>query len=372
MVEYYKKYLISCLKACLQEKSAPKPEQEIDWAKFYRLAKQNGVAVNVYLALKDTDFISSEELERYHVSFVKVIEKQEVENTELEELLAQFRNNNIPYMLIKGIITRKMYPKEYMRSSADIDIYYQNGYTDKVREVFFDRGYNLTFSGLHSDVYKNQPYVDIEMHKQLLSPLTKIGKIYKYNPFVFGITVDGLEYTMSNEDFYLFHFCHLAQHFYDSGAGIKFFMDIKVIRDILPLDFEEINLKLKKYKLKKFHDASVKLSDYWFNSGECDEVTETYESYVLSYGSYGSGVIFDYNRTDFGKRNRYISAFFPSAERLAKRYPDVRNKKYKVPYYWIKRAFDYKGTIKSRLKEVNSYGNSEYRKIKDFYSEIGL
>ena len=372
MVEYYKKYLIQCLNCCLKQQSAPEPEQEIDWQKLYRFARQNGVETNVYLALKDTALLPPEQREKFEQAYTTALEKQACENEELERLLKQFRDANIPYMLLKGIITRKMYPAEIMRSAADIDIFYQTGYTDRVRELFFDNGYNLKFSGISADFYQKQPYIEVEMHKQLLSPLTKIGKVFKYNPFIHGITVDGLEYTMSNEDYYLFHFCHLAQHFYDSGAGIKFFMDIAVIRDILELDEEYVSLKLKKFKLTKFHDASVKLAEYWFGDAQADETTITYEDYVLDYGAYGSGVIFDFNRTNFGKRNKYISAVFPSAERLAIRYPDVKDKKYKVPYYWIKRAVDYKGTIRQRLKTVGSYHHKDYDKIKDFYAKIGL
>ena len=372
MTEYYKKYLIECLNACLKMEPASPPEEEVDWQKLHRFATQNGVETDVYLALKDTDFPPEEELLKYRKDYEIALDKQNCENEEIEQLLADFRAQNIPYMLMKGIIIRKMYPLEIMRSAADIDIYYQTGYTDRVRNIFFDRGYNLSFSGISSDFYKKVPYLEVEMHKQLLSPLTKIGKIFKYNPFLHGITGDGLDYAMSDDDFYLFHFCHLAQHFYDSGAGIKFFMDIKIMREILNFDEEYIALKLKKYKLTKFHDESVKLMEYWFCGKPADETTLTYEDYVLDYGAYGSGVIFDYNRTNFGKRNKYISAIFPNAERLAIHYPDVKEKKYKVPYYWIKRAFDYKGTIRSRLKTVGSYHHTDFDKIKDFYDKIGL
>lgn len=372
MVEYYKKYLIDCLNACFKFETVAKPAQELDWNKLYRFSKQNGVETNVYLALKDADFVDTQVLQKFSDAYDRALEKQNTENEELEKLLSDFRENTIPYMLMKGIIIRKMYPMEIMRSAADIDIYYQSGYTDRVRDVFFDNDYNLTFSGLSSDFYQKVPYMEVEMHKQLLSPLTKIGKIFKYNPFLHGITADGLDYAMSNEDFYLFHFCHLAQHFYDSGAGIKFFMDIKVLREILELDEEYVLLKLKKYKLTKFHDASVKLSDYWFNGGEADEITLTYEDYVLDYGTYGSGVIFDFNRTNFGKKNKYVSAVFPSAERLAVHYPDAKEKKYKVPYYWVKRAFDYKGTIRQRLKTVGSFHHKDFDEIKEFYNQIGL
>ncbi|MBE6818773.1 MAG: hypothetical protein E7517_06430 [Ruminococcaceae bacterium] len=372
MIEYYKKYLIECLNSSLNLSSAPQPAEDVDWKKLYRFSRQNGVETNVYLALKDTDFLPEEEREKFAQTFHDAQAKQDIENSQLEDLLSQFRENNIPYMLMKGIITRKMYPLEVLRSAADIDIYYQPGYTDRVRELFYDNGYNLTFSSINADFYKKMPYMEIEMHKELLSPLTKIGKNFKYNPFIHGITVDGLEYTMTNEDFYLFHFCHLAQHFYESGAGVKFYMDIKVLRDILDLDEEYVALKLKKFKLTKFHEESVKLTDYWFNGGPASDITKTYEEYVLGFGSYGSGVIFDYNRTEFGKRNKYISAVFPNAERLAIHYPDVKEKKYKVPYYWIKRAFDYKGTIRQRLKTVGSFHHKDFDEIKDFYSKIGL
>ncbi|MBQ6380220.1 MAG: nucleotidyltransferase family protein [Clostridia bacterium] len=372
MIEYYKKYLIQCLNSCLKMCDAPKPEQEVDWKKLYRFSRQNGVETDVYLALKNTDYLPPEEREKFAAAYQTALEKQEAENEELEKLLGDFRDGNIPYMLMKGIITRKMYPQEIMRSAADIDIYYQSGYTDRVREIFFDNGYNLAFSGISSDFYKKVPYLEVEMHKQLLSPLTKIGKVFKYNPFLHGITGDGLEYSMNSEDYYLFHFCHLAQHFYESGAGIKFFMDIKVLRDILELDEEYVYLKLKKYKLTQFHDESVKLANYWFSGAQADETTQTYEEYVLDYGAYGSGVIFDFNRTNFGKRNKYVSAIFPNAERLAIHYPDVKENKYKVPYYWIKRAVDYKGTIRERLKTVGSYHHTDFDKIKDFYDKIGL
>ena len=372
MIEYYKKYLIICLNCCLKKQDAPAPEHEVDWAKLYRLAKLNAVDNNVYYALRNADFVPEDIFSQLEDGFNRVLAKQAAENEELDIVLALFRKKMVPYMLMKGIITRKLYPEQFMRSSADIDIYYNEVQTGTVREILFDRGYNITFSGINEDIYKNLPYLDIEMHKLLLSPITKIGKNFKYSPFVNGITVDGLEYTMQDDDFYIYHFCHLAQHFYDSGAGIKFFMDIKIIRDILNLDMEYINGKLKKFHLTKFHEESIKLVDYWFNGGTADEVTEMYENFVLSFTAYGAGAVFDYNRTESGKRNRYISAIFPSAERLSFRYPDVKNKKYKVPYYWVKRLYDYKGTYKQRLTDVSKHSNTDFKSIKEFYNKIGL
>ena len=372
MIEYYKKYLIRCLNCCLNKQDAPAPEEEVEWDKLYRLAKLNAVDNNVYYALRNADFVPEEIFSKLEESFDFVLKKQEAENKELDIVLALFREKMVPYMLMKGIITRKLYPEQFMRSSADIDIYYNEIQTGTVREILFDRGYNITFTGIYDDIYKNLPYLDIEMHKLLLSPITKIGKNFKYRPFLNGITIDGLEYTMADDDFYIYHFCHLAQHFYDSGAGIKFFMDIKILRDILNLDMEYVYGKLKKFHLIKFHDECVKLVDYWFNGGEPDEVCEIFEQFVLSFTAYGAGAVFDYNRTESGKRNRYISAVFPSAERLSYRYPDVRNKKYKVPYYWVKRLYDYRGTYKQRLDDVSKHSNTDFKSIKEFYTKIGL
>lgn len=372
MTDYYKKYLIICLNACLKKQDAPAPEEEIDWGKFYKIAKLNGVEGNIYYALRNTEYMDADTLSHYEDAFNKVVSKQAAENYELDILLGIFREHNIPYMLMKGILTRKLYPEEFMRASADIDIYYNKGYTGTVRELLFERDYTLSFSGINEDIYKNPPYLDVEMHKLLLSPITKIGKLYDYRPFVNGMTIDGLEYLMRNDDFYLFHFCHLAQHFYDSGAGIKFFMDIKVMRDIFELDEEYINLKLKKYHLKKFHDESLKLADYWFNGGECDETTKLFEDYVLSFSAYGAGAIFDFNRTEFGKRNKYISAIFPSAERMSFRYPEIQGRKYMAPVFWVKRALDYKGTIRERFEDVGRFGHTDFNALRDFYSKIGL
>lgn len=372
MIEYYKKYLIKCLNCCLKKEDAPAPSEEVDWEKLYRLAKLNAVDGNVYYALRNSDFVPDNVFSLLEDGFNRVIAKQSAENEELDIVLGLFREKMVPYMLMKGIITRKLYPEQFMRSSADIDIYYSEIQTGTVREILFDRGYNITFSGINEDIYKNLPYLDIEMHKLLLSPITKIGKNFKYKPFVNGITIDGLEYTMADDDFYIYHFCHLAQHFYDSGAGIKFFMDIKVLRDILTLDFEYIDAKLKKFHLTKFHEESIKLVDYWFNDKDGDEVTEEFEKFVLSFTAYGAGAVFDYNRTESGKRNKYISAVFPSAERLSFRYPEVKNKKYKLPYYWVKRLYDYRGTLKQRITDVSKYSHTDYDSIKDFYNKIGL
>lgn len=372
MAEYYKKYLIECLNYCLKKKDAAPPKEDIDWEKFCKFARLHGVESNMYFALKNSNFIAPEALEKLHEAYDRVCEKQSAENKEIDEVLAQFRQSNIPYMLFKGIIMRKLYPEHFMRTSADIDIYYNKGYSGVVREILYDRDYSITLSAIDEDIYQNPPYFTILMHKMLLSPLTKIGKHYDYRPFVNGITIDGLEYVMGNDDFYLFHFCHLAQHFYDSGAGIKFFMDIKVMRDIFDLDEEYIQLKLKKFKLNKFHEECLKLADYWFNGKECDEVSRQFEEHVLSFRSYGKGAIFDFNRTNFGKKNRYISAVFPSAKRLSVHYPEIIGKKYLVPYYWVKRAFDYKGTIKARLKDVGQFDNKDFKELREFYSKIGL
>ncbi len=363
MAEYYKKYLIECISACLTKQSVSPPREDLNWKNLYYFSKKNSLCQCVYHAVKNADFVSESIKSRFRAFYDMNISKQLSEEKMLAEIFDVLNQKGIKYMPLKGYLLRSFYPEQFLRYSSDTDIYICAEDEEIITETVKSFGPEISFRDTNEIIFKQKPYINLEFHKQLISPITRIGKLYDYKPFVSGINKSGSQYLMTDNDFYIYHICHLAQHFYASGAGIKFFVDIEVMLKNMNLDFQYINEQLDKYNLKKFSDECIKLVRHWFENG--NDYNKDFENLILNAESFGLDELTYFNETDGGRRTYFLTRLFPSAERLEYRYPKIKNRKYLLPYYWVKRIF-------SSLNKAGSFKIKKEADIPDDYSDIEI
>ena len=105
-----------------------------DYKKAFTLAKSHSVLNLFHLAVKDLESCGSE--------VKKVAEKYYLANTHqqvsqlyyTEEIYKNFREKSIKFLPLKGYYVRKMYKSEDMRTSCDVDFYYDENDDEKLFE----------------------------------------------------------------------------------------------------------------------------------------------------------------------------------------------------------------------------------------------
>lgn len=112
----------------------------------------------------------------------KSIRKNILYKNELNEICKFLSENKIWHMPLKGALTMDTYPKIGMRQMADLDIYFDKTYADKVTELMVNKGYEaVDLTGYSHDIYQKNPVYDIEFHKALVPKYAKpkIAVYYK-------------------------------------------------------------------------------------------------------------------------------------------------------------------------------------------------
>lgn len=305
---------------------------------------------------------------------------------EAEELMNTFENEKIPVIMLKGWVMKKLYPKSYLRSMADIDIYMDNENQYRVHDIMLSRGYKcVSFSHKKDNVYQKPRFLTIEMHKNLFQYeddwndffkeiWNRVEKISNYNYI----------YQMDKELYYVYMIAHTAKHLIDDGGiGIRAFLDIWVYRKHYEneLNYGKIRSDLRRLGLERFENCAVNLSKIWFEQeSNADPMYEQMGDYIFQCGAYGNKEFFVINNSAMGENtsrfNYLFRRAFPSKKEMAVRFPIIKDKPYLVVYFWIYRLYKHGwGRQKEVKAEINSTKNVDMvkrHKIKELYQQIGL
>lgn len=345
-------YLLAC--AINEVKPDFERVKDIDLKELLYQSKRHSVAAMVAYALEDAGF-QKEQISEFIEERDKSIRKNILYKNELNEICKGLTENKIWHMPLKGALIMDLYPKIGMRQMADLDIYFDKTYAEKVTEIMVDRGYTaIDVTNRMHDIYQKQPFFDVEMHKKLISAFSP-AVVDSYYSNVKDRLIESEEneflYKFSLEDYYIFMICHAARHYYYGGTGLRTFLDIYHFKRVNAgrLDLEYIYNECKNINLIDFENAANKLGNLIF-SGESYALNKSQEimlDFIVASGSYGY-----YTNTIIGKmhdldpengdikklKGKYlISRIFPSYQYLQAYYPVIRNRKYLLPFVWAYR-----------------------------------
>ena len=281
-----------------------------------------------------------------------------------------FEEAGIPFILLKGSVTRSYYPEPWMRTSSDIDLLVPEDRLDDTVCLLRDNfRYKLSTraardaslfapSGVHLDVH-----TDIEGDTEDGKILTRVWDTSRDN--------GGFERFMSPEMFYFHHVSHMAKHMRNGGCGIRPFIDLYLINRELPYDRGEVVNILSEFGLSRFEDAAVKLSRAWMCGESCDGL-ETMEEYIFTGGVYGS-VAQNVASKQRGSKNRlgylWQRVFMPYSE-LKKRHKALDGRPWLTPFFEVWRwlsLFDFM-RFKRSARELATTARLDGQSVKDVAS----
>ena len=370
--------------------------------RFYYIAKKHNLVSLMEQAMEKMGFESDSDIwKRWLKEKNQLIYKSVLMDVEREAIQDFFEENNIWYMLLKGMVIRKYYPAPELREMADNDILFDNKYSKEVYDFMTARGYKSDdYNKGYHDEYLKPPAYNFEMHRQLVSSKER-PKWYEYYKDVKSILINDAngknQFYFSDNDFYVYFIVHTYKHFLNSGMGLRTVLDVYLYLNNLQdkLDFDYIEEQLKKLdaydfeqtfrslafkmfgeKAKEGNAAADELQDS-FDAKEQDMLRESFDakkqdklcgsfdakeqdkwwnsfddkehdmlSYILDAGTYGNlenSVAHKMGYTKGEKKKasdkaKYIfRRLFPSMDTIEEFFPFFYKHKWAIPFLYIYR-----------------------------------
>lgn len=305
-----------------------------------------------------------------------------------DEMQSYFEQHGIYNCALKGINTKRRYPKPELRPMSDLDLLYKPEQTKQLRAAMKELDYKFDAEERRHDYFTRQPYICVEMHRIMTEP----GPYYDYykDPWSRFVLKPGCQYTyeMKLEDEFIYCIVHAAEHFKLGGVGIRVILDFAIylssarrLRHRLnetgeldaqqtegekPFDFNYFNAELEKLGLSTFYKKLSAIAEKWFlnskpspfgegGSAEPDRVCPEgntcpqarggsaepdrgLEDFILESGLYGTEENNNAARVGNSKAKFITSALFPSYESMCSVYQWLKGNKALLPIAWAERG----------------------------------
>ncbi|MBP3360675.1 MAG: nucleotidyltransferase family protein [Clostridia bacterium] len=387
----YGKYLIDLIKAAFNGTEPSESYENVDFSVLFELSIMHNIANLLYEPLSKLENVDKETLEKFKVVYHAKIANDTIQTYYLEKITDLFEKNAVPYSVMKGPVIKKLYPRPDYRQSGDLDIFVDEKYREEARAIMEGIGFQIERYNLDDadDVYFIDKKIHVELHRILVSNKTPWQEeCQKITDRLILTEGKKYSYEMSLEDYYLYTIAHMAKHMKYSGMGIKMVLDVWVYINKYrsSLDWDVLKHRLDCCGLTTFEENIRKLTNYWFNNGESDEIIKDLSNYILLSGTFGTQKqlkMCSMAEKSQNINNRFVfnavyytKFFFQPYEWMCGRYPVLRKLPFLLPFCWIHRAvktilFD-REKAKRIASEYDGVEIDESKKVQEFKRKIGL
>ncbi len=354
-----------------------------DYKKLFKFAEMHKVTYLVAEAVLKSENAPEEVKAIFKKELFKGSMRYSAQEKERKELSEIFASNNIKFCFLKGYKLSRLYKEPEKRYMLDMDVYIEKERFQDAENIIKERGYALNMYQDDKDVgYIKQPFLNIELHKELKYDY---DKGYEYYKGAFSRLKSGenqYELNMTNEDFYVYIVSHSAHHFESGGTGIRNILDHYYLREkLFPLcDKEKLKNALEQTGLTVFDKRLTELSDYWFKDGVGSEDIEETAEYVFMSGVFGNQVNgylgnILHGSSSESKALYYLKRLLPPLFQMRVRYPILKKIPLLLPIFWGVRLFSFtvsERDVSGEIDAVNSVGEQEQAKFKSFIEKNGL
>ncbi len=310
-----------------------------------------------------------------HLSSIAFMKWQKQE-AEFNKITSLFEKQGIPYMPLKGAVTRNFYPESWMRTSCDIDILVHEKRLNAAQKALVDELDYREDNKTGHDVMLIAPNgVQLELHYDFSEKQVSTSDVWATAHHNEG----SYRYEMSPEWFYLHHLAHMAKHFVLGGCGIRTFVDLWLMKENMPYDEERLNEMLRQCELLLFAENMLALVSDWMHGNDLTDMQKQILTFVLNGGTYGvldNRVAVSHSR----KQNFLLYVFtrvFPNYKAMVYLYPILRKHRILMPFCQVHRWFhllnrDKLKKAETELKNVQALDNDKLDDVSDLLAKLGI
>ena len=366
----------------------------VDEKTFYTLTKENGLQALIHQALDKTTLAKplQDALKKDTLAFITADTKQ---GHLTKELRGIFNDKQIPFIFLKGVHLKTLYPESHLRGMGDIDVLIHEKHIAPVRETLQKRGYELRHKSPQHDVYETTGLA-IEIHPTLYKDFDdKFASLFQ-SPWDHAHQENENEHRFTPEFGLCYLAYHLAKHFDSSGVGLRSILDIGIFAQSYEdaIDRETLSELLAQGNLKAFMQTLLYLNKQYFGLTPLPGLIEDYTmdpdlferltTYITTAGIHGKGATHNpfiaRTRNKQDKKNSRLkvllrTVFLPK-KTMQVMHPALEKHGYLLPFFWFKRAFSL--TFKKRkrsfykLKQLKAANQEKSRKTEALFDQIGL
>lgn len=357
---------------------------DLDWNAIMFLCQTHELIPLLYYGLQNSVDTPPNKL---YDQLENLVVKYIVNDMTLEKMYADitsaFEESEINYMPLKGIITRRLYPKPEMRVMSDIDILVKEEQQKKACVVMKAHGYNFEIESAHEFVFSKNK-TKAEIHKSLVPDYNVDFYDYFKTGWEKAIPDGNNKYKMSEDDEFIYMFTHLAKHYRDSGINVIHLIDIWMYMQSCKLNMDYIKTELEGLGLYTFFENVYATLNNWFGDGEATEMTEFITDKMFSFGCWGTPLNSSLSKTiketnNGAKKNvksiKIKNFLFPPYNVMRASYPMVNGRKYLLPVAWLVRftKLPFKRNSVNKLNnEISSATPENVEKYKNDLKYVGL
>ena len=352
------------------------------WEKIYKLSKKHDLAHLIGYALKKSNTIIDEDLQKAFDQIMNMAAFRYVKiSYDLEAMSNALEKAKIRFIPLKGSVLRRYYSDPWLRTSCDIDILISDSDVEKAKKVLVEE---LNYAYVSEWNYEISFYTPTKTHIELHHILNDENKsVDKVLSTVWERSIPipncSFHYEMSDEMFYFYHIAHMAKHFVNGGCGIRPFIDIWVLNHNCEFDKKKRYNLLDEAGLLQFAKAAEQLSEVWINNQPHTPLSEQLQQFILSGGTYGTveNRVLVQQAITGGKFSYIMSRVFLPYDQLKLTYPNLEKRKWLFPFYQVKRWFRLfgKGKLKKSIQEAkttSSVTNEENDQTTRLLIELGI
>ena len=368
------KQFVDILSASIRGRNIINVYDNVNWSEILDLAGTHKVEGIIYSGLNKsglTKYIEYGKLENLKRSTFNTGIGQLRHIKNLSNVFSKFNEENIPVIVLKGLVVRDFYPRPEQRSMCDADILVHKKDVEKVKFLLIEMGYMFLedHKASHHIALAHPYYPMVEVHWHLFKRDGFSSELGNFEKLIWkdAITVkvgNAEVISLGYEDLAL-HLCmHMASHLAATGFGLRQLCDLVLL---VENKWQEINwdkfiMKSRMYGFEKFCLIMFVLCNKLFgmdvpsaldinrlgNKRYLDAlINEIFESGVNGKSDmtsrFGNQVAFNFEEKDnnatLGAIKRYIAFIFPSANKMSNKYKYAKKVKLLLLIAWVHHLF---------------------------------
>ncbi len=380
----YGKYLTHLIACTINNAEPEAPFEGMDWEQLYSLAYFQKAVALIYPSAKKLA-VPSKVMEKLTYTNHRMTAREARQEIESKIILKALCEEGIPFIKMKGVVIKNLYPMPSMRTQSDVDLIVKAEDRPRCEKLMKDFGYEVLIKKESTDEYVKDKFFYYEFHSSLNSAF-KFSELFS-EPFTkTKPSPDSTGVVFTDEYFYMHIITHLYKHFVVEGCGIRPFCDLYIFEKSHPqLNMEFIIKTLSDYGLGDFYQIIIKLCRCFFQGEAFDDNQKDIATFVFRCGDHGSKAIRHLTEANPNKKKplslwskiRFaLEIYFPPAKNLKFRYPILEKAPYLIPFYWVKRGFYTvffkKEAIQAQNRKIESVNSDEIKEAQKIYKLMGL
>lgn len=389
--------LIDLLNKAIHKETAKLEEiDDINWGKLLYEAREHHVSTLIYSAIKRKDaemYIAPDILNEWKKEVFYSGINQQNHIHKVGDVLKKFNENDIPVIVLKGLVVREYFPMPQLRTMSDADVLVHKGDLDRVSSMMKGLGYTQTKDeddhGAHIVFVKpGQPV--FEVHWTLANKSFFKGKTFWEDNLwkeTMEVEVGGTKTLSLGMEDLAVHLCiHMAVHLAHKGFGVRQPLDLVLLVEQKgrKIDWGKFLGKAKECGIYKFTLVIFALCNRLFDLKLPIEIRniigkelvnskyiELLIEDIFASGVYGNkdetrvfASEFAFDQSEGAAKGtisickKYIKLLFPAIKDMSEKYDYAKRVKILAPIAWIHHLFagifnkDY--SMKNKVKMATS------------------